>query len=237
MSTSFPPAVVFDLDDTLYPEREYAFSGFDAVAAAFEDQLGDRRETAALMRQLFDTRYRHQVFDTLLARLSGSPRGLHKQRGGAELVQHMIRTYREHTPRIALHSDADALLCRLRNSPHKLGLITDGPAQVQWAKIDALALRTCFDAIIPTDELGPAMAKPNPRAFELMARQLRTRADRCTYVADNAGKDFTAPNALGWTTIHIRRADGIYRNSSPAEGGVPRHVIDTLDELDSLLPL
>ena len=37
-------AVVFDLDDTLYPEREYAFSGFAAVATAFQDRLGDPEE-------------------------------------------------------------------------------------------------------------------------------------------------------------------------------------------------
>ena len=33
-------AVVFDLDDTLYPERDYVFSGFDVVGATLEERYG-----------------------------------------------------------------------------------------------------------------------------------------------------------------------------------------------------
>ena len=33
-------AIIFDLDDTLYSECDYVFSGFDAVAKAHEDLLG-----------------------------------------------------------------------------------------------------------------------------------------------------------------------------------------------------
>ena len=50
---SAPKAVIFDLDDTLYPEREYAFSGFATVAQAFETELGDPGTTVAEMRRLF----------------------------------------------------------------------------------------------------------------------------------------------------------------------------------------
>ena len=33
-------AIVFDLDDTLYPEREYVFSAYRAVAKWIERHLG-----------------------------------------------------------------------------------------------------------------------------------------------------------------------------------------------------
>ncbi len=251
MSSPAITAVVFDLDDTLYPEREYAFSGFDAVASAFEDHLGDRAETAALMRELFDTEHRPRVFNTLLARLRNraaglSPRGVTfeesaraKARGShfaddEALVKRMIQTYRGHTPTISLHADANAALSRFRDT-HKLGLITDGPAQTQAAKIDALSLRQRFDAIILTDELGPSLGKPHPHAFELIAGQLGVSPAQCAYIADNLAKDFVAPNALGWTTIQIRRTDGIYRDNPPADGGIANQVIDTLDDLDDLL--
>ncbi len=242
MSRPTITAVVFDLDDTLYPEREYAFSGFDAVAAAFEDLLGDRSEAAAQMRQLFDTEHRPRIFNTLLSRLPNRAAGFPPDSSGPgrefpddkELVKRMIQTYREHTPSISLHADADAALTRLRTT-HKLGLITDGPVQSQSAKINALSLRPRLDAIVLTDELGPGFAKPHLRAFELTARQLAVNADKCAYVADNPAKDFIAPNALGWTTIQIKRADGIYRDNKPAEGGRPDHIIDTLSDLDALL--
>ncbi len=48
-------AVVFDLDDTLYPERAYVLSGFHAVAAWAEEQLKiPRRLGFAELRQLFE---------------------------------------------------------------------------------------------------------------------------------------------------------------------------------------
>jgi len=219
-------AVIFDLDDTLYPERQYAFSGFAAVAAAFREWLGDPGEAVNAMRRLFDTDHRPRVFDFLLAE-----RGITETE---ELVRQMIQTYRAHVPILNLHPDADAVLGRLHGQ-YKLGLITDGPPVSQWDKIYALGLGARFDAIIVTSELGPDCAKPHPRAFELIARRLGVEAPRCVYVGDNASKDFIAPNGLGWTTVRVTRRDGIYSNSVAPNGGVPNFTIDTLDDLDAIV--
>lgn len=228
-------AVIFDLDDTLYPEREYAFSGFEAVATAFQDVLGDRREAAQAMRRLFDSQHRRRVFNALLAEhsLGDDPR----------IVAGMIETYRTHVPTITLHADADtALTCLQRR--FKLGLITDGPSVSQRAKIDALELRPRLDEIIITSELGPGVspvedvtkyAKPQPHAFEAIAKRLGVEAQACAYVADNPSKDFIAPSALGWTTIRITRPDGIYRNQPVAKHGIPQHDIETLDQLTRIV--
>ena len=216
-------AVVFDLDDTLYPERQYAFSGFSAVAAAFEQHLGDPEPATARMRRIFDTEHRPRVFNTLLDQL-----GL---RGDDELIQKMIQTYREHTPEIALHRDADDALKRLHKG-YKLGLITDGPVVSQSAKIAALGVQETFDAIVLTEELGPMYRKPHAHAFELIAERLGADDPQSAYVADNPSKDFIAPNALGWTTVQIRRADGIYGDTVPAPGGAPGCILDTLNQLN-----
>lgn len=236
-------AVVFDLDDTLYAERDYAFSGFAAVARAFADRLGGTGRTEADLRRIFDSDHRSRVFNVLVAE-----RGLGDD---APLVARMVEVYRAHRPQISLHPDAEAGLSRLRSS-HRLGLITDGLAAVQWAKIDALHLRPRLDEIIVTSELvsasGPPaqaglsasaaameFAKPHPRAFELMAERLQVNPRECVYVADNPAKDFVAPNALGWRTVRVRRGDGIYRDVPAAPGGQPRHCVGTLDALDPLL--
>lgn len=236
-------AVVFDLDDTLFAERDYALSGFAAVARAFADRLGDAGRTEADMRRLFDGDHRSRVFNALVAE-----RGLG---GDASLVARMVEVYRSHSPTIRLYSDAEAAMSRLRPD-HKLGLITDGRAAAQWAKIDALNLRSRLDESIVTSELDstggastrvesspkaapPAFAKPHQRAFQLMAERLGVAPRECVYVADNPAKDFVAPNALAWLTIQIRRRDGIYRDAVTAPDGQPKHCIDSLDALDSLL--
>ena len=219
-------AVIFDLDDTLYPERAYAFSGFAAVATAFKDLLGDPTETTEQMEQLFDSKHRRRVFDELL-----SQRGLP---GDQQLIDRMIETYRTHRPKITLYSDADRILTHLRGR-YKLGLISDGPSVSQWAKIDALGLRSRLDEIIITSDLGPEYAKPNPAAFEQMAKRLDVEASTCVYVGDNPAKDFIASNILGWTTIQITRPDGIYRGVCPPEAAEAQRIIDTLDSLSEIL--
>jgi len=219
-------AVIFDLDDTLYPERAYAFSGFAAVATAFKDLLGDPAETSAQMEQLFDSKHRRRIFNELL-----SQRGLP---GDQRLIDRMIETYRTHRPTITLHPDADRILTHLQGR-YKLGLISDGPSVSQWAKIDALGLRSRLDEIIITSDLGPDYAKPNPAAFEQMAKRLDVEASTCVYVGDNPAKDFIASNALGWTTIQITRRDGIYTGVCAPDAAEAQRIIDALDGLSEIL--
>lgn len=215
-------AIVFDLDDTLYPERQFAFSGFAAVAKTFAHRLGDAQTAAAKMEHLFDTQHRPRVFNELLVQL-GQP-------ADPKFISRMIAAYRDHKPTITLFPDVPPVLEHLRDR-YKLGLITDGPAQQQRNKIDALGLTERLDAIIVTDELVPGMSKPHPRAFELIAERLAVEACRCTYVADNAAKDFVAPNALGWRTVRVRRDEGVYQSAPAPDGGEPQHIIDQLDQL------
>ena len=219
-------AVVFDLDDTLYPESEYACSGFAAVAEAFADRLGNPADSAAAMRRLFDSEHRPRVFDSLLAEL-----GLKED---SELVGRMIEVYRNHRPTIWLFPDADAALNELRGT-YRLGLLSDGRTSTQWAKIDALGLRDRLDAILITSELGSGFGKPSPRPFDCISTRLQVVGSRSVYVADNPAKDFLAPNALGWTTVQVRRADGLYRDQTPPPGGEPKHVMESLDRLVQLL--
>ncbi len=232
-------AVVFDLDDTLFPEREYAFSGFRTVATAFAAELDNPEETLADLRRLFDSQHRPRVFDALLMERFG--------KADHALVARMICVFREHPPAIVPYADVDSALTRLRERC-KLGLITDGRASAQWAKIDALRLKPRFDCIIVTDDLRPdakfmppsgaapgSYAKPHPLAFEEIARQLGTPPGACAYVADNVTKDFVAPNSLGWLSVKIMRPDAVYGDAVCAENGAPKHTIKTLDELDAIL--
>lgn len=220
------PALVFDMDDTLYSECAFAMSGFAAVAKAYAEAFGDARQTEADMRRLFATGFRNRIFNTLM-RERDMP-------VDDEMVRDMVHEYRTHAPRIDLHPDSAAALERLRPA-YQFGLITDGPAVMQANKINALGLRDFIDELIITDEWGDGYAKPNNKAFELMASKLGVAHDRCIYVADNPKKDFLAPNSLGWTTVRIVRPDGIYRDEQPIPGGKPQHEITTLDDLDGCL--
>ncbi|UCG32293.1 MAG: HAD family hydrolase [Phycisphaerales bacterium] len=218
--------LVFDLDDTLYPEREYAFSGFEAVAVAYTDLLGPPSRTAARLKEIFDSGNRTRCFNQLL-----TERG-HEVR--ANLVGRMVETYRAHRPRIALHVDARECLTLWRRRV-KTAVLSDGYLLAQQNKVAALRLTGTVDAVVLTDQWGREFWKPHPRGFELLQERFALRADLCAYVSDNASKDFVAPNALGWITIQAKRPGGTYEHESAPSGGQPRHAVDDLRDLARLL--
>ena len=95
------PVLVFDLDDTLYPELSYVHSGFRAVAAFLSPLLGVPAETlAAGMIAEEAAQGRGQVFDNVL-RQHG--------RWSKTLVAACLRAYRQHRPALGFVPGCRAL--------------------------------------------------------------------------------------------------------------------------------
>ena len=186
-------AAVFDLDDTLYPERDYVRSGFAAAAALFPET----EDMEARLWAAFEAG--KPAFDTALA---AAGQESHKAEA--------LAAYRAHAPAIRLYPGAEAMLRRLRKKM-KLAVLTDGRPEGQRAKIAALGLEGLFDEILITDELGgPEYRKPCPLGFERLAEVLGTDLSRMAYVGDNIAKDFIAPEALGMRCVWFRNRDGLY---------------------------
>ena len=188
-------AVIFDLDDTLYTEKDYVRSGYRAVAAGFP-QVGNMAE------KLWDAFERKQpAIDVVL-----EAEGL----ANAENKAKALQLYRHQVPDISLSPCVLDLLQRLAQCK-KLGLITDGRPEGQWAKVEALGIRKYFKKIIVTDELGgPEFRKPNETAFQLMQQALDVPFEKMVYIGDNITKDFLAPQALGMQAIYFKNQDGLY---------------------------
>src|SRR6266851_8928740 len=122
-------AVVFDLDDTLYPEQSFVLSGYRAVAVWAEQHLGIATgQVFAELKALFDAGMRQDVFNYWLA-----ARGLPDD----GLVVELIKVYRQHSPIIAPFPSVPALLCQLRDR-FRVGLVSDGYLRVQQQKLTAL---------------------------------------------------------------------------------------------------
>ncbi len=215
--------LVFDLDDTLYAERSYAYSGFEAVGDWLRQRIACPVDPVARMRELFETGDRRRIFDTLLAEF-GCP-------DPENLVPGMVWCYREHTPTIQLAPDAAELLRELKGLLH-LGLVSDGPLAMQERKVAALCLSEWLDPIVLTDVWGTPYWKPHPRGFELIQHVTGCKGAACLYVADNAAKDFVAPRRLGWRTVQICRSEGVYARIPPHPDGIPEARVGTLRELE-----
>jgi putative hydrolase of the HAD superfamily len=197
-----PPQVclVFDIDDTLILERDYVRSGFEAAGlyAKYEYDIGGLSTTCW---SLFQAGVRGDTFDRALAVLEVTP--------PPGLVSELIAIYRAHRPDVELLDDAAACLARWRDRAF-LGIVTDGSAISQRAKIDALELGALVDLVVVTAELGRAYAKPAPGAFALFETASGLSGTDCVYVADNPAKDFGGPHRLGWRTVRIRRPESLH---------------------------
>ncbi len=199
MSEPWPVhTVVFDLDDTLYPELDFVLSGFAAVDACLREGRGVEG-FAEKARELFAAGRRGKIMDEVLPLL-----GLARDQG---LVAELVETYRNHSPNLQLFPDATEILDWL-TPRFRLGLITDGCARAQMGKIRALRLDGCIPYRIITDELGRAFGKPSTEPYRRLAALCPGGAEGFVYVADNPHKDFLGAKQSGWRTIRIRRQGG-----------------------------
>ena len=198
--------VTFDLDDTLYLERDFVRSGFAAVGSWLATERGVRGfETCAW--RLFEAGRRGDIFDRVLRRL-----GIELER---TLIDGLVRIYREHLPTIRLEPAAADLLGRLSGRCH-LAVLTDGFHRTQQRKIAALGLDTRCRPVVCTDRWGRAHWKPCPRGFEHIQEALGAAPAQCLYIGDNPAKDFRAPRALGWRTLRVRHPQGEHASAVAA---------------------
>jgi putative hydrolase of the HAD superfamily len=220
--------LVFDLDDTLYPERQFALSGFAAAGSWAEAELGIAG-LAADMTRLLDGGHLGELFRIALAERLPEHRPEH--------LAGLLEAYRNHEPALALFDDAGWALGHFA-ARAKLGLITDGTHHLQAKKVAALGIAPRFQEIVYTHALGGrAFSKPHPRSYEMIEQALAAEGSRLVYIGDNPSKDFIVPNARGWTSIMVERpqARRIHAGARVAAGGAPQHTIASLTELPGLL--
>ena len=214
-------ALVFDLDDTLYAERDFVLSGFQAVDGWLRLHHGVTgfQEVATTF---FAAGERGNIFDLALQKMAATNQ--------VKLVGEMVKVYREHIPSLTLYPDAGRAIAHFRGKL-SLGIITDGYLQTQRNKVAALGLDREINAVICSDEWGRENWKPSPMPYQKLMDALACTGAECLYVGDNPAKDFVTARKLGWQTVHIVRAVGEYNSQGVPVGHAADHQVRSLDEL------
>ncbi len=218
-------AVIFDLDDTLYPECSYVLSGFRAVAAWIEKIMAiPEVETIHELGRLFTQGVRGDTFHQWLEQ-----RGVDRQRD--ELVRQMVAVYREHDPVLTPFDGMKELLADLGRQ-YKLGVITDGYLAVQQRKWKALSFNRTFQSVVFSDAFGRQHWKPSHVPFEVALKALQVSPETAVYVGDNPAKDFLGARAAGLSTIRFRSRGGEHALAEPPSSlHAPDRTVDRVDEL------
>ena len=190
--------LVFDLDDTLYPERQFALSGFAAAGRWAEAELGIAG-LAADMTRLLDGGHLGELFRIALAErlpdhqpgASGRPaRGLPRPRAGAGAVR------RRQLGARPFRRPGEARADHRRHAP-RAG--QEGGCAGHRAALPGDRLYACAGR--------SRVLQAAPQSYESDRAGARREGDRLVYVGDNPSKDFVVPNARGWTSIMVERPE------------------------------
>lgn len=190
-----PPVkgVIFDLDDTLYSEKQYVQSGYQKIG----EYLG-RIDAAEKLWKFFIAG--KPAIDCYLEEI-----------GETEKKADCLAVYRAQIPEIDLYEGVSDLIQALQNNGIKVGIITDGRPEGQRNKLKALGLDERIEDIIVTDELGGVQfRKPNDISFRIIQNRWRIPFEQIVYVGDNPNKDFQAPKQLGMRWAYFKNDDGLY---------------------------
>ncbi|AEA42232.1 HAD family hydrolase [Fluviicola taffensis] len=212
--------IVTDLDDTLYPEIEFVYSGFRAVCSYLKQTFDlDPKISYEIMFQELKTNGRGNVFDAVLKE---------HQLNTAFNRKKCLSIYRSHQPKLTLYPEAERFLSRFSN--YRKYLVTDGNTHVQRNKIHALELKKHFVKTIPTYQYGIQYSKPSAFCFEkILAWEGNKTPSELVYIGDNPKKDFVSLNKMGTKTIRVLTGEFHSMKAEPEFDG--QYTVNTLDEI------
>ena len=200
-------AIIFDLDDTLYPLERFVLSGFDAVAAHLDRLFAiDPDDARLVLQQAFTNGGRGRELQICL-RHFGLP---------VALAPSLITVIREHEPAIDLPAPTDDALAYLANG-WRIGIVTNGPVEIQQRKVDALGLAHRVDTIVFAE--GPT-AKPAAEPFLEAARRLGVGARRTIFVGNDPVCDVYGAWRLGMKTIYVAEGSATHPAALMADASV-----------------
>jgi len=206
-------AVCFDLDGTLFDDRQYIRSGLREAAIALEEETGTDLHDDLLVAY-FEEGLRERTFDDVLRAHDIS----------TDHVPQLVEAYHGHTDGLEPYPYAEPLLRELQEQ-FELGLLTGGSNG--HSKIDRLGFEHYFDVIIVAPSIG--MTKQEPAVFVKLLDSLDVSPADAVYIGDNPALDFAHPNALGMYTIRVKQ--GLHATDVAANGTTPDVTVEDLRDV------
>jgi putative hydrolase of the HAD superfamily len=200
---------VFDLDDTLYSERDFEKSGIQFVYNMLDITLYPLSFFLANKTNWIQNMLSYSQVDLSF--------------------EQVLNIYQSHMPSISLYDDAAKFLYKLKIQGIEMSLITDGRSITQRNKLKALKIENFFKHIIISEEVNSQ--KPSIANFMMVMDKKKSK--EYVYFADNPKKDFIAPNELGWTSVCLLdRGNNVHEQDfSKSNKLIPQFKINSFDEI------
>jgi putative hydrolase of the HAD superfamily len=193
--------ILFDLDGTLADTAGAERDAWDEIADVIEHHVPsiDRHELYARYTAVFEPHWTAFLggeidFGEYRRRRLG-----HAIAPWAELDDALFEAYRREkrrgVERLRPFAAAVPTLRHARALGLRVGLLTNGPSELQRHKLAVTRLEAELDAIAISEEIG--VAKPDRRAFEAAARLLGCEVDELAMVGDSPAYDVEGALAAG----------------------------------------
>jgi putative hydrolase of the HAD superfamily len=189
-------AVLFDLDDTLYPQAAWLEGAWAAVAARGAT-LGvpEAGFLAALHGVAALGTDRGRIIDRALERCGYADLG----------IAPLVDAFRSHDPGVLDCYPGVVEAMGLLSQLVPVGIVTDGNPAIQRAKLRALGLG--FDVVVCSDEAGRAHRKPDPLPFRRALDALAVDGSCTVFVGDRPDKDVAGAIAAGMRAVRVRTGE------------------------------
>ena len=197
-------AVLFDLDDTLVNWRQAEAQAIEGLASGLLAHAGVERARvveayAGIMAENFLAFRTHRQWMYVRDRLALLMRRLAIE--GLDVEEVTARFSEEARRHLRFLDGAAEALHLVRASGRRLGLLTNGVAEVQRPKVERFGLEARVDAIAISGETG--LWKPDVAAFHSLLRRLGVRPEDALMVGDSLEFDIRPAKSIGMATCWI----------------------------------
>lgn len=222
MSTSkvryLPALVLFDLDDTLC---DHDTSLRLRLRYAFQEAMAERDSVD--LDELVQASAQEAIAGTAHFAAMLQQRGIDDP---SEVTRATERYVSDRFRGLALFDESiDVVAAVSRHT--RVGLITNGPSQIQRDKIRLLKIGELFPIILVSEEEG--VWKPDPDIFARAVARAGVAAADAMYIGDSPEHDMAGAQAAGLTAVWINRRQRVWPGGPPPDYEIT--------DLRQLLPL
>lgn len=234
-----PRAVFFDMDDTLLDTSGGVEASWELACGEVAGEIGCEWKYLrdAIVKQMMhfwrdEAAVEHWRTKLVEAREHVIDLTLEAEGFDKRYTKRISDRYgHERAQRLALFEDALGTLETLREGGIRLGLITNGPAEMQRDKVTRFDLERYFDVVVIEGEFGHG--KPSPKVFEHALTVVGADALQAWHVGDNLYADIGGAKKAGLNAAWIHRG----RLELKAHEHTPDRIIEHLPELGEALGL
>jgi putative hydrolase of the HAD superfamily len=118
------------------------------------------------------------------------------------LVKYFSDGYVELSPKqTTLFPNTLETLTELKQNGYEMHIITNGFKEVQYTKLENCQLRSFFDVIVCSEEVG--INKPDPKIFQFALNKAGTEAKNSFMIGDDYEVDILGAERVGMKTVHF----------------------------------